>query len=84
MIDGIKRLWEWLYGLLEPFNVSSYIDGIKEPLSKYIGWINWLIPFGDILFIYTVWLACIGAYFLFVTVRPFINDIIKRILKKGD
>lgn len=84
MIDGIKKLFEWLYGILKPFDVTRYIDALKEPVSEYIGWINWLVPFGDILAIYTAWLACVGAYFVFVTVRPFVMDIIKRIFKKGE
>lgn len=83
MINGVKKLYEWLYGLLHAFDVTSYIDSLKDTLEDYIGWINWLIPFDRIATIYTAWLSCIGAYFIFIHIKPYIGKMIDRILKKG-
>lgn len=83
MIGGLKKLFGWLYGLLKVFDVTEYIDYIKGVISEYIGWINWLIPFNIIVKIYTSWLACIGAYFVFLQVRPFVKKIITRLFNKS-
>ena len=83
MIKGIKSLFDWLYGILQPFDVTQYIDRLREPLAEYMGWVNWLIPFNDILAIYTLWLACIGAYFVFVNVRPLVSGLIKKLFNRG-
>lgn len=83
MIEAVKALFQWLYGLLKVFDVSKYIDAIEEPLAEYMGWVNWLIPFGDLLAIYTAWLACIGGYFVFITVRPLVIGLIKKLFNGG-
>ena len=83
MIEGFKKLFGWLYGLLKVFDVNQYIEPIKEVLDEYIGWLNWLIPFNIIVKIYTSWLACIGAYFVFLQVRPFVKKIITRLFNKS-
>lgn len=84
MGSAIKKLYEWLYSLLKTFDVSQYIGALQDTIGEYIGWINWIIPFNRIAIIYTTWLACIGAYFIFVHVKPFIVKLIEQILKKGD
>lgn len=83
MLSGFKKLFGWLYGLLKVFDVTTYIDNIKESIQEYIGWLNWIIPFNTIVKIYTTWLACIGAYFVFLTVRPYVKRIITRFINKS-
>lgn len=80
MLGGFKKLFGWLYGLLKVFDVTTYIDNIKESIQEYIGWLNWIIPFNTIVKIYTTWLACVGAYFVFLTVRPYVKKIITRFI----
>lgn len=31
--------------------------------SQYLGWINWLFPFGIIISILSVWATCVALYF---------------------
>ena len=80
MVGAIKKLFGWLYGVLKPFDVSGHITRAAEALSDYMGWVNWLVPFNTLTKIYTAWLLCISAYFIFKFCKPSVDKIIEKIL----
>ena len=40
----------------------QYIQPFAE--SQYIAWLNWFIPFGDIIVIFGSWLGCVAVFYL--------------------
>lgn len=80
MIVALKRLMSWLYGILKPFDVSGYITGFVDALTDYMGWINWLVPFNVLAKIYTAWLLCVSALYIFMFCKPSVQKIIDKVL----
>lgn len=79
LADGIGSIVGWLAEHLphSPFADLTFSTGA---FSDALGWLNWLIPFGDILTLMGVWLAAILAW---RAVRFLIKNVIGKVIEKG-
>lgn len=56
---------------VSPF--SQYIDEFRE--LPYMSYVNWLIPFGDILSVLEVWLGAVVLYYVYSIVLRWVKAI---------
>lgn len=80
MIELIVGALTKLLSLLPTFDCVSYIEGMHDSLSTYLGWLNWLVPFYLFKDILMAWVSCISAYWVFVNLRPVVMKIISKFL----
>lgn len=59
MIDYVSGLLSGFVGFFVSFLPVSPFAGIEleETFSTGLGWLNWLVPFGDIVNLFTAWCA---------------------------
>lgn len=53
----IGAIVSWLVAVLpvSPFS-GLVLDGVGD-VGLYLGWLNWLVPFGDLLALFAAWIA---------------------------
>lgn len=83
MIDGIAKVLKKLLTLLPKFDTSVYVKDIQTTLKPYAGYINYFMPVGQMYDIFVVWAKCMTAYFVFITIKPFVMKIINKIIERG-
>lgn len=49
--------------LVLPDSPFSVID--NSPIHKYLGYINYFFPVGEIIVILETWLICVGIYYIY-------------------
>lgn len=58
----------WLVGVLPASPFQGLILGLGSDELVWLGWLNWLVPVGDIVFTFELWLAAVvsvmGVYFI--------------------
>jgi hypothetical protein len=53
-----------------PFNTLSNVD-----VSGYMGWLNWLVPIGQMVSVLELWGAAILIYYIYVTILRWIKAV---------
>lgn len=61
LIAGLGTAITWAIGLL-PQSPFQSID--VSPIAQFMPFINWLVPVGSIITIFTSWCACIAIYYV--------------------
>ena len=53
-----------------PFNALSNAD-----VSGYMGWLNWLVPVGQMVSVLELWGAAIAVYYIYVVILRWIKAV---------
>lgn len=62
IIDSASYLINVIFALLP----NSPFDSVSlAPISKWLGYLNYLLPVTEIISILTLWGSCIGIYYLY-------------------
>lgn len=72
-LDGAMGLVDYIVSVLpvSPFRgVADAIIGMP-----YLGWLNWVVPVGDMLRVMAVWLAAISVYYLYSVLMRWVRVI---------
>lgn len=73
--DIISNLLAFIVTVLPSDPFIKYIDALDSSISKYIGWLNWFIPFDLILKVFVAWLASITLFYIWMTLARWIKLI---------
>ena len=62
IIDSVGSLIGFIFAILpnSPFGSVSL-----SPISKWLGYLNYLLPIGEIISILTLWGSCVGVYYIY-------------------
>lgn len=59
---------------LSPF--KSFIEGIQLAIgAKYLGWLNWFVPVGQILGVLAAWLSAIALFYMYSIIMRWVKVI---------
>lgn len=61
LLGSAVQLVLLVLGLLPTVDVSSLPVAVPESVRGVLSTLNWFIPFGDLVFILTVWIAAVLA-----------------------
>lgn len=79
----IKKVADFLVWLLSLLPNDPLLSGLEEHLavvSKYMGYINYYVPFYGILNIINVWCAGLFAYYAYVTNKELLLKLLDHLL----
>lgn len=65
--------------VIEKLPESPIVAGLREiggnPVQQWMGYVNWFVPFREILTILGIWLSAVAIYYLFQIVLRWIKVI---------
>lgn len=72
VIDVFASLINFIFSLLpgSPFSSVSL-----SPISKWLGYLNYLLPITEIIAILSLWGTCIGVYYLYQIVLRWVKVV---------
>lgn len=72
IIAGIGGIGQAIIGVLPE---SPFQDITLDISATYLGYLNWLIPVGTLLGIFTTSLVAVGVYYIYQTILRWIKAI---------
>lgn len=79
----IQKVADFIVFLLELLPDDPLLNGLQkhlEAVSGYMGYINYFVPFYGILNILTVWCAGLFSYYMFVTNKELLLNLLDHLL----
>ena len=75
-MEWLQNIFNTIFSMLpdSPFREFLILD---SSLSKYVSYLNWLIPFDVFVKVGLAWLSCIIAYYTFILLKKFIEMVIE-------
>lgn len=73
MKELLDRFLDFILSLLPTSPFAGVIDELGQ--FPYLGYINWFIPFGDLLAIGSAWLVAVGVFYLYSVIARWIKLI---------
>lgn len=75
MLKLMKELLDRFLDFILMLLPTSPFTGIIAELEQfpYLGYINWLIPFGDLVKIGTAWLVAVGLFYLYSVIARWVK-----------
>lgn len=73
MLELVQKFASLILSLLPTSPFQPLIESFGE--LPFLGWLNWLIPIGDIVKIGLAWLVAIGTFYLYSIVMRWIKLI---------
>lgn len=83
-MDIFLSIFEWLLEKLADFGNTLLSVLPKSPFSDllnsfadmpFMGWINWIFPIREFIYIGSLWLACITTFYLYSIIMRWIKAI---------
>lgn len=73
----MQELWntfgEQIVNILPRSPFADYIA--KAEQLPYMSWVNWVIPFGDMVKVFGLWLGCVAVFYLAQVVLRWVKVI---------
>lgn len=79
MVNILKTIVLKIISMLPDSPISSYLDNVDADFFDYL---NWFLPIDICGMIFSVWLICMGIYYIFLLIKQIINLIVSGIMKK--
>ena len=73
MSELLTKFLDWVLALLPHSPFQSFIKACTD--LPALGWLNWVIPIGQIIAICEAWLVAIGLFYLYSIVLRWIRAI---------
>lgn len=73
LVNVVTSFLQIVVGLLPKSPFADFIASWSPP--AFLGWLNWLLPVGQILSVTAIWLTAISAYYLVSIVARWIKLI---------
>lgn len=75
LLNLVTGLFGWLASVL-PASPFSGLSLALSGLADALGWLNWLVPVGDMLALFLVWLAAAAVWMVVSFVWQRVNGVI--------
>lgn len=82
IVSLLQGIIGWLNSVLPSSPFQDLLNG-AEGLQLGLGWLNWFVPIGGMLAVFTAFLAALIAYAVFKLILDKGSDTVTSIVKAG-
>lgn len=69
----LDKFGDWLITVLPRSPFQGFLSNFKTAFSPYLGYLNWFIPIGDFLNIFSVWLGAVIVFYLYSIIMRWVK-----------
>lgn len=87
LLGALAGLVRWAVGFLPDSPVKTFLETWSPGgvVDKGLGWLNWIVPFGDILALFGLWLVAAVVFVAYKMIkRRALNNVIGAVTGGGD
>lgn len=67
------KFGEWLITVLPTSPFQGFLGNFREAFTPYLSTLNWFVPIGDFLAIFTVWLSAVALFYLYSIIMRWVK-----------
>lgn len=73
--DIFNKFGSWLLSVLPGSPFAGFLNNFNNVFKPYLGILNYFIPIGDFLIIFSVWLSAIALFYVYSIILRWVKMI---------